>query len=64
MSSSARWLNRQRNDIYVRKAHEEGLASRAAFKLRELDAKFKLLRPGHTVVDLGSSPGSVAEVNR
>lgn len=55
--SSRRWLRRQENDPYVRRARAEGLPSRAVFKLRELDARERLLRPGRTVVDLGAAPG-------
>lgn len=61
-NSSARWLNRQLNDPYVKLAREKGYRSRAAFKLLELDEKFKLLRPGLTVVDLGAAPGGWLQV--
>lgn len=50
------------NDPYVKKAKAEGWRSRAAFKLIEVDAKDKLLKPGMTVVDLGSAPGSWSQV--
>jgi 23S rRNA (uridine2552-2'-O)-methyltransferase len=56
-ASSNRWLARQLNDPYVRRAKAEGLRSRAAFKLSELDERFKLLKPGMKVVDLGAAPG-------
>jgi 23S rRNA (uridine2552-2'-O)-methyltransferase len=55
--ASARWLERQLNDPYVARAKEAGLRSRAAFKLAELDQKFRLLKPGVRVVDLGAAPG-------
>jgi 23S rRNA (uridine2552-2'-O)-methyltransferase len=55
--SSRRWLERQANDPFVRKARELGLRSRAAFKIREIDAKFRLLKPGARVVDIGAAPG-------
>jgi 23S rRNA (uridine2552-2'-O)-methyltransferase len=55
--SSRRWLQRQHSDPYVRRARAGGLASRAVFKLEELDARERLLRPGMRVVDLGAAPG-------
>ncbi len=66
--SSTRWLERQLNDPYVRRARAEGYRGRAAFKLIELDDKFRFLRPGARVVDLGCAPGgwlqvAVARVN-
>ncbi len=60
--SSTLWLKRQLNDPYVRKAREMGYRSRAAFKLKELDEKFKLLTPGAVIVDLGAAPGSWTQV--
>lgn len=56
-ASSARWLARQLNDPYVAAAQSEGLRSRAAYKLIELDDRFDVLRPGARVVDLGAAPG-------
>jgi 23S rRNA (uridine2552-2'-O)-methyltransferase len=61
-SSSKPWLHRHITDSYVRKAREKGYRSRAAFKLLEIDEKEKLLRPGATVVDLGSAPGGWSQV--
>lgn len=61
-SSSTRWLQRQLNDPYVKKAQMEGYRSRAAYKLIQLDERFKLLRPGMRVVDLGSAPGGWVQV--
>lgn len=55
--SSREWLRRQARDPYVKKARTEGVRSRAHFKLEELDARDRLLRPGMTVVDLGAAPG-------
>ena len=52
------------NDPYVQEAQRRGYRSRAAFKLLELDAQDKLLRPGMTVVDLGAAPGSWSQVLR
>ena len=60
--ASARWLERQLNDPYVARAKGAGLRSRAAFKLIEIDEKFKLLRPGLGVVDLGAAPGGWTQV--
>ena len=60
--SSTRWLARQLNDPFVAKARAEGWRSRAAFKLIELDEKFKLLKPGMKVIDLGCAPGGWSQV--
>jgi len=60
--SSRRWLTRQLNDPYVAKAKASGYRSRAAFKLLEIDADAKLLRPGQRVVDLGAAPGGWSQV--
>lgn len=56
-TSSTRWLERQLRDPYVAAARREGLRSRAAFKLIEIDARFHVLRPGARVVDIGAAPG-------
>jgi 23S rRNA (uridine2552-2'-O)-methyltransferase len=56
------WITEHVNDAYVQRARAEGWRSRAAFKLTEVDDKDKLLRPGMTVVDLGSAPGSWSQV--
>jgi 23S rRNA (uridine2552-2'-O)-methyltransferase len=61
--SSRRWLERQLNDPYVARARREGLRSRAAFKLAEIDAKHHLLRPGARVVDLGAAPGGWSQLS-
>lgn len=63
-AQSTRWLQRQLNDPYVKKAKAEGWRSRAAFKLIELDEKFALLRRARHVVDLGIAPGGWAQVVR
>ncbi len=55
--SSKRWLQEHFDDVYVKKAQAEGFRSRAVYKLKEVDEKEKLLRPGMTVVDLGAAPG-------
>lgn len=55
--SSSRWLLEHETDTYVQKARKEGLRSRAAFKLEELNDAEKLIKPGMVVVDLGAAPG-------
>ncbi len=62
--SSTRWLQRQINDPYVRKAQDEGYRSRAAYKLIELDERFGLLRGVRRAVDLGIAPGGWSQVLR
>ena len=62
--SSTRWLERQLNDPYVKKAKAEGYRSRAAYKLLELDEKYGLLKGVKGVVDLGIAPGGWAQVVR
>jgi len=61
-AASTRWLERQLNDPYVRRAKAEGYRSRAAYKLLELDERFGLLRGVKRVVDLGVAPGGWAQV--
>nr|WP_305123219.1 RlmE family RNA methyltransferase [Roseomonas sp. GC11] len=61
-TASQRWLERQLNDPYVRAAKAAGWRSRAAFKLIELDEKYKLLKPGQRIVDLGAAPGGWTQV--
>ena len=56
------WIHEHVNDAYVQRARAEGWRSRAAFKLLEIDTTDKLLKPGMTVVDLGSAPGSWSQV--
>lgn len=60
--SSTRWLERQLNDPYVAEARRQGLRSRAAFKLTEIDDRYGLLKPGGRVVDLGAAPGGWSQV--
>ena len=62
--SSTRWLERQLNDPYVKRARAEGYRSRAAYKLIELDEKFGLLKGVKGVVDLGIAPGGWSQVVR
>jgi 23S rRNA (uridine2552-2'-O)-methyltransferase len=63
-ASSTRWLSRQLNDPYVAEAKRQGYRSRAAFKLAELDDKFRLLKKNATVLDLGAAPGGWSQVAR
>ena len=60
--SSKLWLERQLNDPYVAQAKRDGWRSRAAYKLIEMDDKYKLLKPGQVVVDLGAAPGGWSQV--
>jgi 23S rRNA (uridine2552-2'-O)-methyltransferase len=63
-TSSARWLTRQLNDPYVKKAKADGYRSRAAYKLLELDEKFDLFKGVTRAVDLGVAPGGWSQVLR
>ena len=60
--SSRTWLERQISDPYVARAKREGFRSRAAYKLAEIDDKYRLLKPGARVVDLGAAPGGWSEI--
>src|SRR6201990_1686504 len=60
--SQKRWLERQLNDPYVARAKREGMRSRAAFKVMEIDAKAHCLKKGARVVDLGAAPGGWSQV--
>ena len=60
--SSTRWLQRQLNDPYVKRAQAEGYRGRAAYKILELDEKYRFLVPGARVVDLGCAPGGWCQV--
>jgi 23S rRNA (uridine2552-2'-O)-methyltransferase len=60
--SSRAWLERQIGDPYVALARREGFRSRAAYKLIEIDDKYRLLKPGARVVDLGAAPGGWSEI--
>jgi 23S rRNA (uridine2552-2'-O)-methyltransferase len=62
VKSSRQWMRRHVTDAYVKKARDEGYRSRAAYKLLEIDAKEKLLRPGAAVLDLGAAPGGWSQV--
>lgn len=63
-ASSTRWLERQLNDPYVKKAQAEGYRSRAAYKLIELDERFGLIKGTRRVIDLGIAPGGWSQVVR
>jgi 23S rRNA (uridine2552-2'-O)-methyltransferase len=62
MKTSKEWLRRHVTDPYVRKSKEQGYRSRSAFKLLQIDAKEKILKPGQVVVDLGAAPGGWSQV--
>ena len=61
-TSSQKWLKRQLNDPYVAEAKRQGWRSRAAFKLADLDERFKILKKGVRVLDLGAAPGGWTQV--
>ena len=63
-ASSIKWIQRQLNDPYVRKAQAEGYRSRAAYKLIELDERFHFLKGAKRVIDLGIAPGGWTQVVR
>lgn len=60
--SSKLWLERQLNDPFVKLAKDKGYRSRASFKLIEIDEKFKFLKPGINIIDIGAAPGSWLQV--
>ncbi len=62
--SSAAWVQRQAADPYVARAHKDGYRARAAYKLIEINDKFKFLKNGQVVVDLGAAPGSWSQYLR
>ena len=55
---SKNWVNKQRRDIYVRQSKVDGFRARSAYKLIEIDEKFKIFKGGLTVIDIGAAPGS------
>jgi len=59
--SSKNWLNEHFNDEYVKQSQKDGYRSRAVYKLKEIDEKDNLLKPGSTIIDLGAAPGSWCE---
>lgn len=60
--SSQEWLRRQMTDPYVEKARMNNYRCRSSFKLLEIDDKYRILKPGYTVVDCGAAPGSWSQV--
>ena len=60
--SSARWLKEHVNDPFVKQAQKDGYRSRASYKLKELNEKDKLIKPGMLVIDLGSAPGGWSQI--
>ncbi|KAM6966519.1 rRNA methyltransferase 2, mitochondrial isoform 1-T1 [Tautogolabrus adspersus] len=61
-AAEQRWLQRQRKDPYVKASHQQNFRCRSAFKLLEIDDKFRLLQPGYSVVDCGAAPGAWSQV--
>lgn len=57
MKKSRKWIEERKRDAFYRKAKREGYRSRAVYKLKEIDKKFRILRKGQTVIDLGAAPG-------
>ena len=55
---SKNWVNKQRRDIYVRQSKVDGYRARSAYKLIEIQDKFKILKNGYSIIDLGAAPGS------
>ena len=55
---SKNWIHRQKNDIYVRQSKIEGFRSRAVYKIKEIDEKFKIFNGNSCIIDLGAAPGS------
>src|ERR1700748_1474258 len=60
--SSRTWLERQLNDPYVTRAKRDGYRSRAAYKLLEIEERYRFLRPGQKILDLGAAPGGWSQV--
>lgn len=60
--SSKAWMREHLDDYYVKQAHKDGYRARAAYKLLEMNEKYKIIKPGMTVVDLGSAPGSWSQI--
>lgn len=57
-----RWLQRQLRDPYVKAARTDNFRCRSAFKLLQIDDKFRVLKPGHSVIDCGAAPGAWSQV--
>ena len=64
LRSNRAWIERHINDPFVKKSRQEGYRARSVYKLTELDDKEHLFKPGMTVVDLGSAPGSWTQIVR
>ena len=63
LSKSSRvWMREHLDDHFVKKAQKEGYRARAAYKLLEMQEKYKIIKPGMTVVDLGAAPGSWSQI--
>ena len=60
--SSRAWMREHLDDPFVKKAQKEGNRARAAYKLLEIQEKYKMIKPGMTVVDLGAAPGSWSQI--
>ena len=56
------WINRQRRDIYVKKSKQEGFRSRAVYKLQEINDKYKIIKNGFSIIDLGAAPGGWSQL--
>lgn len=61
-TSSKEWMREHLDDFYVKQAHKDGYRSRAAYKLLEINEKYRIIKPGMTIVDLGSAPGSWSQI--
>ncbi|KAI1884641.1 hypothetical protein AGOR_G00228480 [Albula goreensis] len=61
-ASDQRWIARQLNDPFVKAAHDQNYRCRSAFKLIEIDDKYKILKPGYSVIDCGAAPGAWSQV--
>ena len=61
-ASDQRWLARQLNDPFVKASHVHNFRCRSAFKLLEIDEQFKILKPGHSVLDCGAAPGAWSQI--
>ncbi len=61
-SKSSEWMRRHVSDVFVKQAQRKGYRSRAAFKLLEMQEKYKIIKPGMTIVDLGAAPGGWTQV--
>ena len=55
---SKNWINKQRRDTYVRQSKVDGYRARSAYKIKEIDEKFKIFKGGMSVIDIGAAPGS------